>query len=83
MFPQPGRELLLRLLQENGPPEMSPANPAFEEEEILMPVPGSDTKEGPVAFLKRGATGMGRGKHFATYDCPAYFRKCGIPGLSC
>lgn len=44
MFPQRGSELLLRILQGNGPPEMSPPNRVFEEEEILMPLLGSDTK---------------------------------------
>lgn len=61
---------------------MSPANPEVEEEEVLMPGPGSDTKGGPVAFLKRGANGMGRGQYFVMCDYPVYFRRFGIPGLS-
>lgn len=43
MFPQLGSELLLRILQGYGPPEVSPPNLVFEEEEILMPLLGSDT----------------------------------------
>ena len=54
MFPQAGSELLLRILQGNGPPGMSPPNLVFEEEEIIMPGLGSDTKERACGISQKG-----------------------------
>lgn len=52
MFPQPGREVLLRKLWGNGPPEMSPPNRVIEDGEILLQAQALRQREGPAGLLR-------------------------------